>query len=242
MAGCNPGRTGIRRAAAFDLPLFTLAWIAKEIVRPTIVLAIGLMLIALVLGVTLARSPSTLAGRNSVSATTKLGDAERDTSSCQAGETLPSGTSAIRLSLSSIIGSRVSVAVLSGSHILTSGTHGAGWTGGSVTIPVARVSHTVSHVSICFDLSDLNGKVELLGEHVPPALAAVSAAGQPLTGRFNVEYVRPGHRSWLSLASSVASHLSLGRSPSGLWIVFFAAIAVLAVVVLTSLAIVRELG
>jgi hypothetical protein len=213
----------------------------EEIVRTPIVLATGLALIAAAIGVTLARSPSTLAGTNAVSAASTLAASASAIGACQSGETLPADTTAIRLSLSAIIGARVSVTVLSGRQVVARGTHGTGWSGGEVTVAVARVPRTVSHVTTCFALGELNGKVSLIGEPTPPSRAAVTGTGQPLRGRFRTEYVQPGRTSWLSLASSVARHLSLGRSPSGLWVVFFAAAAVLGVIAVTSWLIVREL-
>lgn len=213
----------------------------EEIVRTSIVLATGLTLIAAAVGVTLTRSPSTLAGSDSVSPASTLAAATSAIGACQSGETLPAGTTAIRLSLSAIIGARVSVTVLSGTHVIVHGTHGTGWSGGDVTVPVVRVPHTVSHVTTCFALSELNGKVSLIGEPTPPARAAATRTGEPLRGRFRTEYVRMGRTSWLSLASSVARHFSLGRSPSGLWIVLLAATAVLGVIVIASWLMVREL-
>ncbi len=79
--------------------------------RTSIVLAAGLVLIAVLVGVTLARSRPTLAGTNRVSADSLLGIAERPAGVCQTGETLPAGTSAIRLSLVSIVGPRVAMRV-----------------------------------------------------------------------------------------------------------------------------------
>lgn len=193
------------------------------------------------LGVILTRSPPMLAGTNSVSLKGNVGVSEHDVSACQAGETVPSGTSAIRLAMSAIIGPHVSAAVLSGSQILTSGTHSSGWTGAQVTVPVAQVTRTLPDATVCFALGDFDGKVEVVGEPTLPNVAAFSPNGQRLKGRFRVEYVRAGSVSWLSLASSIADHLDLGRTPSGRWVAFLAAALLLSLVALTSLLIVREL-
>ena len=40
------------------------------------------------------------------------------------------------------------------------------------------------------------------------------------TVNFRVEYLRAGHGSWWSRASSVARHMGLGHAASGTWIVF----------------------
>ena len=177
--------------------------------RTSIVLAAGLVLIAAILGVTLARSPPTLAGTNRVPAESLIGLAERDVGACQTSETLPAGTSAIRLSLVSIIGPRVAVRVLSGGRVVTRGSTGAGWTSSEVTVPVAPLARGVSPVTLCVQLSDLNGEVEFKGAHTS-APVAVSERGERLHGRLRVEYVRAGHSSWLSLISAIARHVSLG--------------------------------
>jgi hypothetical protein len=211
-------------------------------VRTSIVLVTGLTLIAAILAVTLARSPPILAGTNRVPAERPVGIAEEAIGACQAGETLPAGTSAIRLSLIAIIGARVSVKVLSGPKLLTQGATAAGWTGSEVAVAVAPLARSVSPVTVCFNLTGVNGEEQVRGRDTPAAVAAVSRSGQRLNGRFRVEYVRAGHTSWLSLLASIARHMSWGRGWSGIWIVFFILALALAVVTLTSWAIVRELG
>ena len=110
--------------------------------RTSIVLAAGLALIVALVGVTLVRSPPTPAGTNRVSGYNRLGIAERPVGVCQAGETLPAGTSALRLSLVSIVGPRVAVRVLSDGRVFTRGSISAGWTSSEVTVPVAPRAHT----------------------------------------------------------------------------------------------------
>jgi hypothetical protein len=209
-------------------------------VRTSIVLATGLVLIAAIVGVTLARSPPTLAGANGVPAEGLVGVVEREAGACQGDETLPASTSAIRLSLVAIVGPRVAVRVLANGHVVTRGSTGAGWTSSEVTVPVAPLAHTVSPVTICVRLSDLNGEVEFKGAHTS-APVAVSERGERLHGRLRVEYVRAGHSSWTTLISTVARHVSLGRAASGMWVVFFILALALSVVALTSWGIVREL-
>lgn len=209
--------------------------------RTSIVLAVGLVLTAVIIGVTLGRSPSTLAGTNGAQTENVLAIAEGAVGACQAGETLPAGTSAIRLSLVAIVGARVAIRVLSGSRLLTRGATGAGWAGGEVTVPVRPLARTVRDVRVCFGFSNLNGEVEVRGEDTRPTVAAVTSRGQRLRGRIRVEYVRAGHMTWLSRLSSVARHMSLGRAASGIWIVFFTLALALSVVALTSWGIVREL-
>jgi hypothetical protein len=210
-------------------------------VRTSIVLVAGLVLIAAIIGVTLARSPPTLAGTNSIKAENSMGVTEVATGLCQSGETLPAGTSAIRLSLVAIIGARVAVRVLSGGHLITHGSAGTGWAGSEVTVPVAPVVRGAAHARVCFRLSDLNGEVEVRGQRTSSAMAAVSMGGQRLPGRFRVEYVRAGHSSWLSRIPSIATHIGLGRAWSGGWVAFGIFTLALSVVALTSWGVAREL-
>jgi hypothetical protein len=42
--------------------------------------------------------------------------------------------------------------------------------------------------------------------------------------------LRPGTKSWWSMASSIAYHMGLGHAPSGTWIVFLLIVLVLGVV------------
>ncbi len=208
--------------------------------RTSIVLAAGLALIAAILGVTLVRSPPTLGGTNRVPANSLLGIVKRPVGICQTGETLPAGTLAIRLSLGSIVGPRVAVSAVSGGRVITRGSTGAGWTSSEVTVPVDPLARGTAPVTLCVRLSDLNDEVKLKGARTS-APGAVSEGGERLHGRLQVEYVRAGHRSWLSLLSAVARHISLGRAGSGMWVVFFILALALSVVALTSWGIVREL-
>src|SRR6202043_813748 len=51
---------------------------------------------------------------------------------------------------------------------------------------------------------------------------------------FRVEYLRPGHSSWWSLASSVARRMGLGHAAAGTWIVFLLIALMITVVTLAS--------
>jgi hypothetical protein len=208
-----------------------------------IALIASLALIGLSVAVTLANSPARLAGDNSISDDETLALTQRDGSrACQGKETLPSETSAIRLSLSTNIGPRVSVSVLSGTEIATHGVQNGGWTGGEVTIPVTPLPHRLTNVTVCTLLSNYNGEVGVNGQATPSPEAAIGNGGEKLPGRYTIEYLRAGDRSWLSQVASVARHMSLGRAASGIWVVFLALALLLTVVTITSWAIVRELG
>ncbi len=209
--------------------------------RIKIVLAAGLALIALATVAVLLHSPETVAATNGVVPRTSLASTFKDAQACQAGETIPAGTTAIRLQIVATTGPRVSVQVRQGRRLLTSGTLAPPWYGSVVTVPVARVEHVVRHATVCFQLSDLSGEIQAYGSPTPPAQAA-HAAGKALPGRIAIYYLRRGAQSWLSLAGSVAEHMELGRAASGSAIVVVIAALAAAAIALGAWTTNRELG
>jgi hypothetical protein len=187
--------------------------------RTTVALTVGLLLLALALVLTLAGSPLVLAHTNGIENDEKLAVTYSEAAACQAGEVLPAQTSAIRLSLESGVGPGVRLTVFSGSRLLTSGTVGSGWIGGSVTVPVRAVSHSVASARVCFTVGRTGERVALLGVSTSPAVAARDSEGHALAGRIGIEYLRQGHSTWASLAGGVAKRMGFGRAPSGGWIV-----------------------
>src|ERR1700691_1369592 len=175
-----------------------------------VALAAGLTVIATAIAVTLSRSPLALAGTNSIPLQTLSGVID----TCQGGEVLPSGTTAMRIWIRADIGPSVSVVALSGARVVTRGGHEAGWTGEVLTIPVAPVRHAVAGARVCVRVGQTVETVDLLG-----APASRGAGGEP-EFRMRIEYLRPGGNSWWSLARSVAHRMGLGRAPSGTWMAF----------------------
>src|SRR5271163_1764614 len=78
-----------------------------------VALTVGVALAVAALAVVLSGSPPTVAGTNSVAAERANGVAG-GTGGCQESGTMPSGTTAIRLSLGADVGPSVTVKVLSG--------------------------------------------------------------------------------------------------------------------------------
>lgn len=193
--------------------------------RIKIVLAGGLTLIAVAAVAVLLHSPETVAAANGVAPKTALVSANEDAGACQANETVPAGTTAVRLQIVATTGPRASVHVWQGPRLVTSGTLAPPWYGAVVTVPVVKLEHAVRHATVCFRLTGLSGVVQAYGSPTAPAHAA-QAGGKPLPGRFSIYYLRRGPRSWLSLARGVAEHMELGRAASGSAIV--AVIAALA--------------
>jgi hypothetical protein len=209
--------------------------------RVRLALVAGLALVAIAIGVTLTDSPPTVAWTDSTPLVVPIAQTKRGAHACQGGETLPRGTSAVRVSLFAVFGPRVSVKVLSGERVLTSGARGSGWIGETVTVPLRPLRHGASHVEVCFVLGRTGGLVSMVGAPASPAAATRAGHGQRLPGRMRIEYVTPGRRSWWSLASSVARRMGLGHAPAGTWIVLLLAAVMAAVLAGASWLTVREL-
>lgn len=187
--------------------------------RVGLALAAGLVLLAIALGVTLTRSPPTVAWSNAAPLNGTILKTERGGGqACQTHQVLPAGVSAVRLSLYDAYGPRVSVKVLSGDRVLTSGVLGSGWIGQSPTIPLRPVSHSSSDVRVCFTLGQPAGIVAIQGSEASAGEALTFAGEQGQRTRMRVEYVKSGNDSWWSLASSVARHMGLGHWPAGTWL------------------------
>ena len=208
--------------------------------RIKIVVATGLALTAIAVFATLLHAPEIVAATNGVASSTEVAGTEEAMGVCQRGETLASGTSAIRLQIEATTGPRVDVEVLEGTRIVTRGTLGTGWYGSAATVPVRPLEHTVQHARVCFQLSDLTGLVVMQGGDTKRAIAATTG-GKPLPGRLRIAYLTPSHSSWWSLAGTVVHHLGLGRAASGTWIVFPIAALASAAIALGSWLLVREL-
>ena len=197
--------------------------------RVKVALASGLLLLAIALLLVLLQSPISVAGSNG----TPLHEGEialirHDASLCQGGEELPSGTTALRIWLGALTGPSLHLDVVSSDRVIRRATRPAGWGGRSVTIAIQRLPHAVRNAEICVSFAIRYEGIAVFGGPAARPLAAREDA-KPLSGRFVVQYMRPGNRSWVSLASLVAAHLELGRANPGAWVVV-ATIALLAAI------------
>jgi hypothetical protein len=205
-----------------------------------IALAAGLAAIAVAFVVTLSHAPLTVARGDSLAAG-GLVSTNQPARACQAEEALPQGTSAIRLGLLAALGPTVTVQVLSGARVLTQGTRSAGWSSGTVTVPVSPVARAAAPVKVCFALSSMNGLVTLRGWLTRRAVAAASSEG-PLPGRMGIEYLRPSRHSWWSSVASVVRHLGLGHAAGGAWNTLLVVALAAAFIALSSWLVARELS
>jgi hypothetical protein len=208
-----------------------------------VALAAGFALIVLALVVVLSGSPQVLAGSNGIEPlgnvlTTVPGGG----SACQAGETLPAGASAIRLSLGATAGPRVAVAVRAGAggQIVAHGVSEPGWLGNVVTIPIAPVAHTVRDATVCFAFAGAYERVSFFG--LPSSASGAARSGRgALPGRVAIEYVRSGSASWWSRAVSVARRMGLGRAWAGTWVALFVGALMAVCIAAASWSLIREL-
>jgi Predicted membrane protein (DUF2142) len=211
-------------------------------VRVLTALLLGLALTVIAVAVTLSGYPDVVTSTNAVALEAHLGQTEGPATVCQPGESLPRDASAIRLSLEAPIGPRVTVAVLSGGRLLTSGTRGSGWTAASVTVPVKPLAYTSSGTTVCFHADRSRARLAILGAPTDPAVAARSSTGRTLPGRLRIEYVRAGRASWWSLAGSSARRMGLGRAVAGTWIPMLALLLMLVLTLLMSWLVIREIA
>lgn len=203
-----------------------------------IALAMGLALTVAALGAVLSHPPLTVAGTNSIPVEPDVAELRGGSRGCQTSGTLPRGTSAIRISASANIGPSVTLKVVSGPLVIAHGERDAGWgIDETVTVPVKRVPRTIPDARICIAFGPAIEPIEING-----VLVQTTTAGGRTRRvvRLRVEYLRPGHASWWSLAFSVARRMGLGHAPSGAWIVFLLIALMITVATLASRLILRE--
>jgi hypothetical protein len=209
-------------------------------VRATkLTIVVCLASIAAMVAVTLTKAPPRVV--DGVGSNADMTFTTGDFAACQADEVLLHGVSAIRLGVAAGLGPAVHVRAYSGSRVLTQGSRSANWTGYSVTVSVAPLKRTVSHVKLCLAVGPNSGPVYIFGRNSLPQRAAVSAGGQTLPGRVGVEYLAAGSGSWWSRALSVARHMGIGHALSGSWVALLVAVLVGAVAALTTRLAWREL-
>ena len=164
------------------------------------------------LAATLAQRPLIVAGTNAVEDRGVIARSKGNDSICQEGEVLPRGTTAVRLWIAANIKPSVSVAAFSGSRLVTMGSEEGSWLGKVGTVPVAPVPRRIAGAQLCFSIGPAVEDVYLFGGPAPNPLQGEAR------GKVRIEYLRPGPRSWWSLAHSVAQRIGFGRWPAGAWV------------------------
>jgi Predicted membrane protein (DUF2142) len=195
-------------------------------------LVLGLAAIALGIALTLSGAPLSVVGSNAIAPDAEIGSFNP----CQVHQTVPGGTTAVRLWIKANIGPSVHITVLSGARVLARGTREAGWTGGIATVPIERVARTATDARVCVVLGPTEEAVTPLGGAPPdPAPGEVG-------DEMRVEYLAPSGSSWWSLAGAVKQHIGLGRAPSGALVALIPLALMALAAILTAWTILRRLG
>lgn len=207
-----------------------------------IALATALALLGAALVLVLAQSPMTVAASDKVRGEeAPIASTTKSATYCQRHESLPAGTTAVRVWLDAAAGPRVSVVVYSAGRAIAGGSRGSNWIGSSVTVPIEPLGGTRSDTTVCVSFR-LRDETVIVQGAPAPAAAAARDGSRALGGRMWIEYLRPGTRSWLSLATEVARRMGLGRAAAGTWVVL-AALSLLAGAIVVSLRmLLRELA
>lgn len=205
-----------------------------------VALSVGLALLVVAIVVILARSPLKVVGTNSVAETVVNELQKGNLSSCQPVGAFPKGTSAIRIGIEpTSAGPTVTAKVLSGTRVLTQGQLIDGWgAASSATVPVKPLAQTVDNAVICTTIGAATLPFRIRGT---PARQPAPGANKLQAVVLRMEYMRPGPKSWWSLAPSIAYHMGLGRAASGTWIVYFTIALMLAVAALAARLVLKEL-
>lgn len=193
--------------------------------RTRIALVAGLTLLATALLLVLLRAPAHVVRRNGA-AGKALAQTWQAASYCQPHELVPKGTSTIRASLSAYTGPSVDVTVWSDGRVATRGSRGSAWTGRVVTIPIRPLTTALHDARICISFSLRDESVTVYGASAPASRRTMSS-GRSLHGRMALEYLRPGKRSWVSMAGTIIQHLGSGRAGEGVGIVLVAIVLML---------------
>jgi hypothetical protein len=197
-------------------------------------LAAGLTVTAVALGIVLSHAPVSIAGTNGVSANFGVEFIRGRQAFCQRGGVLPAGTTAIRVSLSANIGPQVSVDVYSLGRLVDHGSQATGWgVDETVTVPIGRVAEAIPDVGICVRTGPSVEPIQVNG------VVVKGPSGREALLR--MEYLRSASGSWLSRVGSIAQRMGLARAPSGAWVAYVLLAAMVAVAVLASRLVLREL-
>jgi hypothetical protein len=198
-----------------------------------VVLIAGLALVLAGVALVSLQRPAALARTNGVKPEGNLAHITSHARICQVREVVPRGTKAIVAWIGAFTGPGISTELTVNGHVIAHGRRGSGWTSRTVTIPLsAAVAHTTT-ATVCFSVTPRYEVVVPRGS-VVAGVPATIVNGKRLPGTMAIEYLHGGSRTWLSRAPTIASHLGLGRVPSGRWapiVAVLLAVAMAAVVV-----------
>ncbi len=228
---------GSQRLEHFRIRASRPSRVSSERRRSVVVATIaGTVAIVTALLVVLSRSPLVVGGTNSIAPAGVVGSTKGPAQACQGGETVPRGTTAVRMWTQSNVKPHMRVAVLAGSRTVASGSQRGGWLGKVTTVPVTPIEHTLRNAHVCFSIDRAVQAVNLLGgpsSHPEPG-------EQP--NKMRIEYLRPSSGSWWSGIGTVAHKLGIGRAPEDGWAVALPLIMMGLATALVVATILRRLG
>jgi hypothetical protein len=196
-------------------PMLGTSRVWRSRLRPTpvwLVLAVGLLAIAVAGVAILARSEPRRSGTNLISNSGFVVPLAPGQQLCEPGELLPGDTGALRLAADSgaYPGPRLRASILAPQGVVSSGELKPGWRSGVIRIPLRRVARTLPSATLC--LNNLGSRAVLFGGSVPASGFVIEDAGKQLGGRLRIEYMRPGSESWLQLLPTLVHRFSLAKS------------------------------
>jgi len=182
-----------------------------------IVLAVGVATLIVAFAVGGSRPVLRLAGSNGVGPGEFVAVVGAGETVCQAASQLPAGTGSLRM----VIGTygtpgpelRTAVRTEGGRRVLRPGRLRAGWTQGTVDVPLGGVTTADrSDVRLCVANRGAT-RIAVAGTRTSRADAA-RVAGRPASGRVRLAYVEARRTSAWSLSDRIWSRMPFGR---GLW-------------------------
>jgi hypothetical protein len=160
---------------------------------------------------------------------------------CQAGEQIPSGTAAVRISLVAN-GPAPSVVVSSGDGTSVSGSGAHAHAEGSmVVVPLARQLRRDAEGDVCVKLPAGPQRYGLIGTATDPEFAATEGS-EPLPGRLHLEYLTAGTHAWWSSVPTFVRRLGRGHAWSGPSVALLVALLMLAPIALAAWQLTRDEG
>lgn len=184
--------------------------------RAAATLAVGLLVLLAGLAATLAHASVRRTGTNDVTVKGVVDHVSGGRRICQ-DERMPAETAAVSLSVARTGGSAPPLAVElidAAQRTPFAGGSARGWSDGAAIAPLASPVAHERAVLLCVRLAAPHGggSALLLGA---PAERATSATrdGEPLGGRFRIDYLEDGARSWWSYAPMVAGRMAR----AGVW-------------------------
>jgi hypothetical protein len=162
---------------------------------------------------------------------------------CQAGETVPPGAAALRISVSSAgkAAGPLEVTVTQGGRVRTSGRGAVGVVDSAVEIPLTTLRAGAAPATVC--VANVGSRrVAILGQRVPgPPFATVSGERRAQRNAMRLEWFGPGRQTRAGEVGRVADRYGLFK-PSffGAWTFWVALAVLLAISVAAVRLVVRE--